>query len=147
MCVRIFPIEIFDWFPLHVNFTHHEFIGRYSFALLTKTFFKISNDKKKNFNYVTTYNQFLFCYTEWSGGGNGEYRVRRQLSVSSDSKLLDESAREEARVVMRPKRPPRPKSEAFLGPHDHSSRRTKRFSAFGVRGFTKYDITNYIHRI
>lgn len=71
--------------------------------------------------------------TEWSGGGgNGEYRVRRQLSVSSDSKLLDEGAREEARVVMRPKRPPRPKSEAFLGPHDHSNRRTKRFSAFGV---------------
>ncbi|XP_013146689.1 PREDICTED: cyclin-dependent kinase 14 [Papilio polytes] len=67
---------------------------------------------------------------EWSGGGNGEYRVRRQLSVSSDSKLLDEGAREEARVVMRPKRPPRPKSEAFLGPHEHN-RRTKRFSAFG----------------
>ncbi|XP_028029044.1 cyclin-dependent kinase 14 isoform X1 [Bombyx mandarina] len=68
---------------------------------------------------------------EWSEGGNGEYRVRRQLSVSSDSKLLDEGAREEARVVMRPKRPPRPKSEAFLGPHEQSSRRTKRFSAFG----------------
>ncbi|KPJ08023.1 Cyclin-dependent kinase 14 [Papilio machaon] len=31
---------------------------------------------------------------------------------------------------MRPKRPPRPKSEAFLGPHEHN-RRTKRFSAFG----------------
>lgn len=72
---------------------------------------------------------------EWSGGGgNGEYRVRRQLSVSSDSKLLDEGAREDARVVMRPKRPPRPKSEAFLGPHDHNNRRTKRFSAFGVSG-------------
>lgn len=53
--------------------------------------------------------------------------------MSSDSKLLDEGAREDARVVMRPKRPPRPKSEAFLGPHDHSNRRTKRFSAFGVR--------------
>ncbi|GBP93676.1 Cyclin-dependent kinase 14 [Eumeta japonica] len=75
---------------------------------------------------------------EWSGGGgNGEYRVRRQLSVSSDSKLLDEGTREEARVVLRPKRPPRPKSEAFLGPRDthgsgHSNRRTKRFSAFGI---------------
>ncbi|XP_045525541.1 cyclin-dependent kinase 14 isoform X1 [Pieris brassicae] len=68
---------------------------------------------------------------DWSGSGNGEYRVRRQLSVSSDSKLLDEGAREEARVIMRPKRPPRPKSEAFLGPHEHSNRRTKRFSAFG----------------
>lgn len=73
-------------------------------------------------------------FPEWSGSAaNGEYRVRRQLSVSSDSKLLDEGAREEARVVMRPKRPPRPKSEAFLAPHDsHSNRRTKRFSAFGV---------------
>ncbi|XP_041987665.1 cyclin-dependent kinase 14 isoform X2 [Aricia agestis] len=69
---------------------------------------------------------------EWSDGtGNGEYRVRRQLSVSSDSKLLDEGAREDAAVVMRPKRPPRPKSEAFLGPSEHSNRRTKRFSAFG----------------
>lgn len=74
----------------------------------------------------------MLLFAEWSGGGNGEYRVRRQLSVSSDSKLLDEGAREDARVVMRPKRPPRPKSEAFLGPHDHSNRRTKRFSAFGV---------------
>ncbi|XP_048487782.1 cyclin-dependent kinase 14 isoform X4 [Plutella xylostella] len=68
---------------------------------------------------------------EWSGSGeNGEYRVRRQLSVSSDSKLLDEGAREDARVVLRPRRPPRPKSEAFLGP-ENSNRRTKRFSAFG----------------
>lgn len=74
---------------------------------------------------------FYFLVAEWSGGGNGEYRVRRQLSVSSDSKLLDEGAREDARVIMRPKRPPRPKSEAFLA-HDHSNRRTKRFSAFGV---------------
>lgn len=77
-------------------------------------------------------NNIIYIIVEWSGGGNGEYRVRRQLSVSSDSKLLDEGAREDARVIMRPKRPPRPKSEAFLGPHDHSNRRTKRFSAFGV---------------
>lgn len=77
-------------------------------------------------------NNIIYIVVEWSGGGNGEYRVRRQLSVSSDSKLLDEGAREDARVIMRPKRPPRPKSEAFLGPHDHSNRRTKRFSAFGV---------------
>ncbi|KAG8235033.1 hypothetical protein J437_LFUL015704 [Ladona fulva] len=41
--------------------------------------------------------------------------VQRQLSVSSDSKLLDDEVREEtARVVMRPRKPPRPKSEAFL---------------------------------
>lgn len=57
-------------------------------------------------------------------------RVHRQLSVSSDSKLLDEDIREEARVILRPRRPPRPKSEVFLGPDP--PRRTKRFSAFGV---------------
>ncbi|KAF4518618.1 hypothetical protein B566_EDAN005943 [Ephemera danica] len=39
----------------------------------------------------------------------GEHdRVRRQLSVSSDSKLLDEDLREEAKVILRPKKPPRP---------------------------------------
>lgn len=66
---------------------------------------------------------------EWTGVGDHE-RVHRQLSVSSDSKLLDEDIREEARVILRPRRPPRPKSEVFLGP-DPPSRRTKRFSAFG----------------
>lgn len=67
---------------------------------------------------------------EWTGVGDHE-RVHRQLSVSSDSKLLDEDIREEARVILRPRRPPRPKSEVFLGP-DPPPRRTKRFSAFGV---------------
>lgn len=58
-------------------------------------------------------------------------RVKRQLSVSSDSKLLDEDIREEARVILRPKKPPRPKSEVLLNQgSDH--RRTKRYSAFGV---------------
>ena len=55
--------------------------------------------------------------------------VSRQLSISSDSKLLDDDVREEASVVMRPKRPPRPKSEAYLC---EGSRTTKRYSAFGV---------------
>lgn len=68
--------------------------------------------------------------TEWTGVGDHE-RVHRQLSVSSDSKLLDDDIREEARVILRPRRPPRPKSEVFLGP-DPPPRRTKRFSAFGV---------------
>ncbi|XP_054012358.1 cyclin-dependent kinase 14 isoform X1 [Hylaeus anthracinus] len=66
---------------------------------------------------------------EWTGMGDHE-RVHRQLSVSSDSKLLDEDIREETRVILRPRRPPRPKSEVFLGP-DPPPRRTKRFSAFG----------------
>lgn len=62
-------------------------------------------------------------------------RVQRQLSVSSDSKLLDDDIREEMKyhsnVVMRPKKPPRPKSEVFLNKQDPHPRR-KRFSAFGV---------------
>lgn len=62
---------------------------------------------------------------------NDHDRVQRQLSVSSDSKLLDDDIREETKVIMRPKKPPRPKSEAFLNKHDPHPRR-KRFSAFGV---------------
>ncbi|XP_037078095.1 cyclin-dependent kinase 14-like isoform X2 [Pollicipes pollicipes] len=54
--------------------------------------------------------------------------VSRQLSISSDSKLLDDDVREEAKVVMRPKRPPRPKSELYLC---KDSRASKRYSAFG----------------
>lgn len=65
----------------------------------------------------------------WNRVGDHE-RVHRQLSVSSDSKLLDEDIREETRVIMRPKKPPRPKSEVFLNKHDLHPRR-KRFSAFG----------------
>jgi hypothetical protein len=61
--------------------------------------------------------------------------VTRQLSVSSDSKLLDEpptptGAEEEPQVILRQKKPPRPKSEAFLS---KDQRRSKRYSAFGVR--------------
>jgi hypothetical protein len=68
---------------------------------------------------------------DWSGNHN-HGQVHRQLSVSSDSKLLDDDIREEARVIMRPKKiPPRPKSEVFLNKHDSHPRR-KRFSAFGV---------------
>lgn len=68
--------------------------------------------------------------SDWSGANDHE-RVQRQLSVSSDSKLLDDDIREEARVIMRPKKPPRPKSEVFLNKQDLHPRR-KRFSAFGV---------------
>ncbi|XP_074029646.1 cyclin dependent kinase Eip63E isoform X1 [Leptinotarsa decemlineata] len=60
----------------------------------------------------------------------GHDRVKRQLSVSSDSKLLDEDIREETKVILRPRKPPRPKSEVLLNQgSDH--RRTKRYSAFG----------------
>uniref|UniRef100_A0A0A9Y8F5 cyclin-dependent kinase n=2 Tax=Lygus hesperus TaxID=30085 RepID=A0A0A9Y8F5_LYGHE len=69
------------------------------------------------------------------GGWEGLERetVKRQLSVSSDSKLLDEDIHEETRVILRPKKPPRPKSEVFLNNKDNAQakRRTKRFSAFG----------------
>jgi hypothetical protein len=69
------------------------------------------------------------CFPDWDGLGDHD-RVHRQLSVSSDSKLLDEDIREEARVILRPKKPPRPKSEVFL--NKEQQRRTKRYSAFGV---------------
>lgn len=82
--------------------------------------------------------------SDWAGVGDHD-RVHRQLSVSSDSKLLDDDIREEARVILRPRRPPRPKSEVFLGP-DPAPRRTKRFSAFGgdspfgkSEGYTKLE--------
>nr|XP_053634467.1 uncharacterized protein LOC128690005 isoform X2 [Cherax quadricarinatus] len=54
--------------------------------------------------------------------------LSRQLSVSSDSKLLDEDIRSEQKVIMRPKKPPRPKSEVYLC---KDTRKSKRFSAFG----------------
>ncbi|XP_039284459.1 cyclin-dependent kinase 14 isoform X3 [Nilaparvata lugens] len=64
--------------------------------------------------------------------GDTHERVKRQLSVSSDSKLLDEDICEETRVILRPKKPPRPKSEVFLNKDQQQHRRrTKRFSAFG----------------
>ncbi|KAL5293282.1 CDK14 family protein [Megaselia abdita] len=69
-------------------------------------------------------------YGDWRSGVNDHDRVQRQLSVSSDSKLLDDDIREETKVIMRPKKPPRPKSEAFLNKQDPHPRR-KRFSAFG----------------
>lgn len=76
---------------------------------------------------------FCFMFTEWSNV-TGHDRVKRQLSVSSDSKLLDDDIREETKVILRPRKPPRPKSEVLLNQgSDH--RRTKRFSAFGVRYF------------
>lgn len=48
--------------------------------------------------------------------------------------MLDDDIREETKVIMRPKKPPRPKSEAFLNKQDPHPRR-KRFSAFGVSFF------------
>lgn len=84
---------------------------------------------------------FLRFFADWTGVNDHE-RVQRQLSVSSDSKLLDDDIREETtRVIMRPKKPPRPKSEVFLNKQDQHPRR-KRFSAFGVR---KIKITKIGH--
>ena len=73
----------------------------------------------------------FFIFADWHDKNHPHDLVKRQLSVSSDSKLLDEDICEETRVILRPKKPPRPKSEVFLS-KDHSQRRTKRFSAFGV---------------
>jgi len=53
----------------------------------------------------------------------------RQLSVSSDSRLLEDEIKQEVKVILRPKKPPRPQSEVFLDQVD--KRRTKRYSAFG----------------
>ncbi|CAA9994597.1 unnamed protein product [Nesidiocoris tenuis] len=74
------------------------------------------------------------CRAVCGGWGDPEREtVKRQLSVSSDSKLLDEDIHEETRVILRPKKPPRPKSEVFLSNKDNTlgKKRTKRFSAFG----------------
>ena len=65
-----------------------------------------------------------------SGGGGA---MLRQLSVSSDSRLLDEEIKQEmvAQVIMRPKKPQRPKSEMFLDRDDEDGGKSKRYSAFG----------------
>lgn len=81
---------------------------------------------------MAIYSFYFICLRyliDWSVSDHE--RVQRQLSVSSDSKLLDDDIREETRVIMRPKKPPRPKSEVFLNKQDLHPRR-KRFSAFGV---------------
>ena len=68
------------------------------------------------------------------GGGGGTNMGQRQLSVVSDSRLLDDEIKQEVKVILRPKRPPRPQSEVFLDKVD-GTRRSKRYSAFGVRFF------------
>lgn len=86
--------------------------------------------------HVQRTNYGRYFVTEWNNIP-GHDRVKRQLSVSSDSKLLDEDIREETRVILRPKKPPRPKSEVLLNQgNDH--RRMKRFSAFGVSSKHNY---------
>merc|ERR1719270_416511 len=63
-------------------------------------------------------------------GGQCGTKLARQLSVSSDSRLLDEEIKKEMnQVILRPKKPPRPKSEVFLDREDGPRR--KRLSAFG----------------
>ena len=62
--------------------------------------------------------------------------VGRGFSTSSDSKLLEDEIGEEVRVIMRPRRPPRPKSEVFLD--RAQKRKSKRYSAFGVSAMAIY---------
>ena len=64
------------------------------------------------------------------GGGTSTSMGPRQLSVSSDSRLLEDEIKQEVKVILRPKKPPRPKSEVFLDQVD--KKRSKRYSAFGV---------------
>jgi len=66
--------------------------------------------------------------------------LQRQLSISSDSRLLDEEIKQElvAKVIMRPKKPPRPKSEMFLDKEDDHGR-SKRYSAFGNSPYGKLE--------
>jgi hypothetical protein len=61
--------------------------------------------------------------TTFSGIGRG-------ISTSSDSRLLEDEINEEVRVILRPKKPPRPKSEVHLD--QAAKRKSKRYSAFGV---------------
>lgn len=92
-----------------------------------------AGEKFQLFRYLNSHRlTVLLCspFPDWSSSEHGQ--VHRQLSVSSDSKLLDDDIREENRVIMRPKKPPRPKSEVFLNKHSDNNPRRKRFSAFGV---------------
>lgn len=81
---------------------------------------------------VLSLTRIYFCSHRFIDWSDNHGQVHRQLSVSSDSKLLDDDIREETRVIMRPKKPPRPKSEVFINKHDRDNPRRKRFSAFGV---------------
>ena len=82
-----------------------------------------------------------FGTTVHQGGGGGTNMGQRQLSVVSDSRLLDDEIKQEVKVILRPKRPPRPQSEVFLDKVD-GTRRSKRYSAFGVRFFFFFAISN-----
>lgn len=106
-----------------LKFYEHFLFG--NCKILTGEHFSYSSLRASTLNI----SKFLVSSTDWSSGEHGP--VHRQLSVSSDSKLLDDDIREETRVIMRPKKPPRPKSEVFLNKHEVHPRR-KRFSAFGV---------------
>ena len=74
------------------------------------------------------------CSASSSAGSRGcnNSDLNRQMSVASDSKLLEDEINNELRVMLRPKRPPRPQSEAFLDQVADNKRKSKRYSAFGV---------------
>lgn len=77
-------------------------------------------------------NQVSSAFPKSASGAGGPCgtKLARQLSVSSDSRLLDEEIKKEMnQVIMRPKKPPRPKSEVFLDREEGPRR--KRLSAFG----------------
>jgi cyclin-dependent kinase 14 len=72
------------------------------------------------------------AFPKSSSGAVNNGGMARQLSVSSDSRLLDEEIKKEMNaVILRPKKPPRPKSEVFLDKDDDNTHKSKRYSAFG----------------
>jgi hypothetical protein len=91
--------------------------------------------------FLTGFKQFGTTVHQ-GGGGGGTNMGQRQFSVVSDSCLLDDEIKQEVKVILRPKRPPRPQSEVFLDKVD-GTRRSKRYSAFGVRFFA-FAISNQI---
>lgn len=129
--------ELWEWFFIRPKCWAHCYVWLAGLERLREPTFTCcrSADLSKSI-IIYAIRRSLSCVADWSGANDHE-RVQRQLSVSSDSKLLDDDIREETKVIMRPKKPPRPKSEVFLNKQDPLARR-KRFSAFGVSWFEVY---------
>ena len=131
LTVYTFPDNSLIYF---LNMKRNEMTGNKNYMYLLTFFWKF---------HEMTSREFIFGWfkqfgtTVHQGGGGGTNMGQRQLSVVSDSRLLDDEIKQEVKVILRPKRPPRPQSEVFLDKVD-GTRRSKRYSAFGVRFFLSY---------